>query len=350
MKLCVATMGPLDRAERQQLHVSPLVDGSVVIDPGEISDFAAARNLLLERARVAGYDWALVLDTDEAIDTSLTLRVPGELWAESDSYWGVLHDVLERTAYDVLMVPNIDGTYSKERIFRLPARGHYVGPTHEAFILDDGASRGELEGAWFTEEPKTHEQYRAKAERDEEILTRYLLEHEEDPRWWYYLGDTKAGLGDWEGAASAFERCYIRDGWDEEGAWAAFRIASIYSERQDWNAAILWCAKGMERRADFPELPWLAGWCCYQQGKYQQAIAWSRLAIAHGAVALSAAMRPPVTRVIFRHPPAHYEAPYDVIRWSLRQLGEDPTPYETTFEDRLARRQKSERRNARSPL
>ena len=50
----------------------------------------------------------------------------------------------------LLHVKHANGTYGKERFFRLPARGRYVGPTHEAFIADR-ARRGTLPGVVFDE-------------------------------------------------------------------------------------------------------------------------------------------------------------------------------------------------------
>lgn len=344
MRICVATMGPYEAAAEAWVSTIGVVDGEVHIDPGTIERFDTARNDLLRYAADEGYDWAIMLDTDEQLQFDLLLRIPGEVSVDSDAPRFGLRDALHHTTSDVLMVPHADGTYAKERIFRLPARGHYYGPTHEAFILDEGSSRSILEGATFTEDPKTVEQYRAKAQRDERILVRWLQDKDvqKDPRWWYYLGDTRAGLGDRTGAITSFIRCYDRDGWDEEGAWAAFRIAQLFSEIEEWREAIRWCTRGMRRRADFPELPWLAGWCCYQQGNYQQAIAWSRLALSLSADP-HALLYPETQRVIFRYPPAHYEAPYDVVRWSLRQLGEDPDQAEGFFKVALAKRQKSER-------
>lgn len=342
MKICVATMGPSDLAEIAQYHLGEVVDENIHIDPGVITDFSAARNELLGEATAAGCDWAIMLDTDERLQFEDTLRIPGEVWSHADSTRSSLQDVLSHARSDVLMVQQADGSYAKERIFRLPACGYYHGPTHEAFILDDGATRSMLEGVTFTEEPKTVEQYQAKAQRDARILSDYAREHQTDPRWWYYLGDSLAGLGDREGAVYAFIRCFDCHGWDEEGAWAAFRIATLFSEAGENAEAIKWCTRGMRRRADFPELPWLAGWCHYRLGNYHQAIAWSRLALAYSADP-HAIIYPDVERIIFRHPPAHYEAPYDVIRWSLRQLGEDDDQADGFFKAALAKRQKSER-------
>lgn len=344
MKICVATMGPRQAAMKAWGSVNEVIDGQVHVDPGTIERFDTARNDLLRYAAAEGYDWAIMLDTDERLRFEDTLKIPGECWANAGTNRLSLNDALRLARSDVLLVASSDGTYSKERIFRLPVRGHYHGPTHEAFILDEGASRATLEGVTFSELPKSPEQYRAKAERDVEILTRWLLDHEhqKDPRWWYYLGDSLAGLGELDRAAEAFRRCYERDGWDEEAAWAAYRIATIYAGEEDWGTAIFWCAQGMERRADFPELPWLAGWCCYQQGRYDQAIAWSRLALVNSEDP-HALLPHDLPRIIFRHPPAYYEAPYDVIRWSLRALGEDPDQADGFFKVALAKRQKSER-------
>src|SRR5687768_8592724 len=83
-------------------------------------DFAAARNFALDAAAETGASWAVMLDTDERIDLN-----------EGD-----IRVMLGGTDGSALYVKHVDGTYGKERFFRLPARGHYAGPTHEAFIRD----------------------------------------------------------------------------------------------------------------------------------------------------------------------------------------------------------------------
>ena len=103
-------------------------------------DFAAARNFALTAAAETGADWAVSLDSDERLDRG-----------------GV--DVRSRLAAaeaDVLHVAHANGTYAKERFFRLPVRGRYVGPTHEAFISDGGLA-GTLEGIRFDELAKSEE-------------------------------------------------------------------------------------------------------------------------------------------------------------------------------------------------
>ena len=70
----------------------------------------------------------------------------------------------------------------------------------------------------------------------------------------------------------------------------------------------------MTRNPSVPELPWLAGWCAYKRGDLSTAIAWSKLAIE------TACQNKLDTGAIFRHLPAWYEAPYDILRFAYRQL------------------------------
>lgn len=317
MRIASGTLiGPKADATEALRSVADLVDRQIVVHPGVISDFSAARNTLLARGVTEGYDWMIVVDCDERIivDGSV-FRVGDKLWnlagAPLTSY-GLL-DILNESGADILMVPHVSGSYEKERIFRLPAKGHYVGPTHEAWITDEGAKRETLTGLTFDEIAKTPEEYRAKVKRDEAILEDYVVAHPKDPRWWYYLADTYSGLGKTNDAIATFATCYRLNGWDEESAWAAYRAASLLAEQCAYTEAIEWCLRGMTRRADFPEFPWLAGWCAYKQGNYHQAVRWARIAIAVRFT--------PEERIGFRFPPAHHEGPWDVLRYAHRALG-----------------------------
>ena len=267
------------------------------------NDFAAARNFALAAAAEIGADWAVTLDTDERIDIG-----------DVD-----VHAVLAATAADSLHVKHVNATYGKERFFRLPARGQYIGPTHEAFIRDGGESET-LEGVLFDELGKTHEQYRQKAERDIAILTRHTQEHPDDPRWFYYLGDSYAGLGRNEEAVAAFRTCASLNGWDEEGGWAMYRAAECLLRLNRPAEAIEACAVGMAKHAGQAELPWLAGFASWQAGRPAQAVYWARQAIAIGHFAGHGESVP---RIGFRHPPALWEGPYDVLRFALRAIGDE---------------------------
>ena len=266
-------------------------------------DFSAARNVALQAAHELGADWAITVDTDERIELgNVDLRA-----------------ALTATSAGSLHVTQADGTYGKERLFRLPARGHYVGPTHEAFIRD-GSGSETLAGVVFRELAKSREQYRRKAERDIAILTRHTAEHPDDPRWFYYLGDSYAGLDRHEEAITAFRACASLNGWDEEGAWAMYRAAECLLKLGRPGEAIGACAAGMARHAGLAELPWLAAYAAWQADRPAQAVYWARQSIAMGQFAGAGAAVP---RIGFRHPPALWEGPYDVLRFALRRLGDD---------------------------
>jgi hypothetical protein len=64
-----------------------------------------------------GASWAIVVDTDGRVNLD-----------------GIdLHESMAGMTCDVLTVPHIDGMYTKPRIFRLPARGVWIGQTREYF-------------------------------------------------------------------------------------------------------------------------------------------------------------------------------------------------------------------------
>lgn len=266
-------------------------------------DFAAARNFALDVAAELGADWAITLDSDERLE-----------FAEID-----LHAELVTTRADSLHVLHVNRSYGKERVFRLPARGRYVGPTHEAFIRATGGSET-LAGMLFDELGKTVEQYRQKAERDIAILNRHTAEHPGDPRWFYYLGDSLAGLGRYGEAISAFRRCASLNGWDEEGAWAMYRAAECLLKLDRPTEAVEACAAGLARHAGLAELPWLAAYASWHAGRPAQAVYWAMLSVTMGHFAGAGATVP---RIGFRHPPALWEGPYDVLRFALRALEED---------------------------
>jgi tetratricopeptide (TPR) repeat protein len=265
-------------------------------------DFAAG-NFALTAAAETGANWAVGLDSDERLNRG-----------------GVdVRSQLAAAEADVLHVAHANGTYAKERFFRLPVRGRYVGPTHEAFISDEGFV-GTLEGVRFDELTKSEEGYRRKAERDVAILTRYTAEHPDDPRWFYYLGDSLAGLGRHDEAIAAFRACASIDGWDEEGAWALYRAAECLLKLDRPEEAVEACAAGMARHAGLAELPWLAAYASWHAGTPAQAVYWARQAIALGHFAGAGGSVP---RSGFCHPPALWEGPYDVLRFALRCLGDN---------------------------
>lgn len=268
-----------------------------------VNDFAAARNFALQAATEAGARWAVTVDTDERLTFA-----PGFS----------LRDALARSKAKVLLVGQVDGSYAKERILRLPASVHWNGPTHEAL---EGQRAGESEilpGVQFSELGKDAAAMKRKFERDATILAAYVREHPNVPRWHYYLGASLHDLRRHEEAIEAFKACAALRGWNEEGAWACYRAADCYCALKRWTEAIDMCAQGLAIRPATAELAWLAGWAAFNARRYEDAIAWSNMAVVNGFYDGAGAG---FERISFRYPYALFEGPYETLRWTFERLG-----------------------------
>jgi len=266
------------------------------------NDFSAARNFALDAAHELGANWAITVDTDERIQHN------GE----------DLRAAMQDASDGVLMLYDEARSYAKERCFRLPALARFEGPTHESFPGYKVGART-LERATFHELGKSPEALRHKFERDVEILKKHTRAHPNDPRWFYYLGDSLKNLGSLPEAISAYEQCTALRGWNEESAWACYRAAECLCQLKRFADAIERCAIGLSRHAGIAELPWLAAFAAFQLQDHAQAVYWARLSITYGWFEGSGASIP---RIGFRNPSALYEGPYDVLRFALRQLGD----------------------------
>lgn len=283
------------------------------------NDFAAARNFALEAATGLGGTWAVTVDTDERLRFDAGVQLPR---------------LLATTRAQVCMVLDDLGSYSKERIVRLPASVRWSGPTHECLEGRTQADTVTLPGVRFHELPKDPAAARRKFERDLAILRRHTRQHPKQARWFYYLGSTHQQLGEHAAAIDAFRTCAELRGWDEEGAWACYGAAESCCSLRRWDDALQFCAAGLAIRPATAELAWLAGFAAYKGLRFGDAVAWSNMAIANGLYRGQGAQ---FERISFRHPPALYEGPYDVLRWAYQALGNQEAAAAAASEYELAR-------------
>jgi len=267
------------------------------------NDFAAARNFALDAATELGGTWAITVDTDERLVFDPGIR---------------LSQLLGASRAQVCMVVDDLGNYSKERVVRLPSKVRWAGPTHECLEGRTSADTATLQGVRFHELSKDPAAMRRKFERDLALLKRHTRQHAKQARWYYYLGATHQQLGDYAAAIDAFRTCAELRGWEEEGAWACYGAAECCCSLQRWDDALQFCAAGLAIRPATAELAWLAGFAAYKGMRFGDAVAWSRMAIANG---LYRGRGADFERVGFRHPPALFEGPYDVLRWAYQALG-----------------------------
>jgi tetratricopeptide (TPR) repeat protein len=279
------------------------------------NDFGAARNAALECALKRGADWSLFVDTDERF------AFPGYKTRSE------LNQALDGA--NIWLVQQQNGTYAQDRFIRIPTNAFWHGRVHEGLCSTE--KRSILPGCSFYELPKNPESLKSKFERDLVVLLEEVAVHKDKPRWHYYLGQTLECLGETRKAIDAYDNCIMLDGWADESAWACYTAARCCSTLGEYKQAEKFCAAGMTRKPRMPELPWLAGWCCYKRGAYEDAIAWSEVAAALGGRTARH------DSGMFVYPPAWWEAPYDVMRWSYKAMGHrDAELAEERFKEMLA--------------
>ncbi|HEY1696513.1 MAG TPA: glycosyltransferase [Polyangiaceae bacterium] len=266
-----------------------------------INDFAAARNFALQAAHEAGGTWSMSLDTDERIETH------GE----------DVRGALEACDVECVLVMHYSETHYRERIFRMPAKHRFTGPTHESY--PGYKSFAFLDKTRTVELEKTPEEALRKFVRDAVVLTDYTAKHPEVPRWHYYLGDTLQNLRRYEEAIDAYMACAKLRGWPEESAWACYRAAECYTVLGKYDEAVEACAAGLVRHPGIGELPRLAAFACFQAKNLRHAVWWARLAVGMG---LFEGHGKEAHRLGFRNLHSLYEGPYDVLRFALAALGD----------------------------
>lgn len=275
-------------------------------------DFGAARNQALTFVREIGGQWAITLDTDERLQFADPLVDKAALLAYLD----------RRPAIDVWLVPSSDRTYFKERILRVSSSTlRWQGRVHEALHGVTPNNRDRLEGMQFVEKPKSPQELAIKFERDTQLLRLDIRDNPDSGRYWYYLGQTLANLGQSEGAITALDRCSEMRDWDELAAWACYVCAKSLAQLELYDEAIERCATGLAIDAEFPELAWMAGWCYYRKRDFRQAIVWSHMSIALGCVA---GIGHSIQRLGFRDLSGWYEGPFDILYHAYAQLGDTP--------------------------
>lgn len=95
------------------------------------------------------------------------------------------------------------------------------------------------------------------------------------------------------------------------------------------------CAAGLAIRPATAELAWLAGFAAYKAQHYDDAVAWSNMAIANGLFRGRGAQ---FERIGFRHPPGLYEGPFDVLHWTYKASGNEKSAAEALRDYERAKR------------
>ena len=216
--------------------VASWVDASILIDLGiEDQTVEVARSILGDRLHIVHYDWsngrqayelrnfgleaahrlgfnfAVTLDTDERLDPKQCR----------------IREGLATTEDECIEIPSSDGDYRKERFFKLPFPGRFVGKSHE-HVPRETCRKAKLDIMTFWELPKTFAQIQERSRGILPLVEEDLQGDPSNPRWHYYLGDTLFFLERYEEAEDAFRKCL--DLCDSETIfrrWSLGRLAEI---------------------------------------------------------------------------------------------------------------------------
>jgi glycosyltransferase involved in cell wall biosynthesis len=279
------------------------------------NNFAEARNFALFAARQYGAKWALTLDSDERLKFGRD-TVTQQLREQGTQVW---------------LATSADGSYAKERFLRTDATLWWQGRTHEALL--GSYKQRTLHGCSFSEVCKTDEQHKAKLERDLKLLGQQIEAQPQDPRWFFYLGQTLTGLGQEDEAVKSYLHCASLPGWAEQAAWACFKASEILYQQKKYADARQVACVGLGKSITFPELAWMAANASYYLGDSDSAIHWANICIGLGHYKGSCAGR---SRISFRHLPGWYEGPYDVLRYADADNPEHEVEYEHAKAARMA--------------
>jgi tetratricopeptide (TPR) repeat protein len=284
-------------------------------------NFGAMRNLALECAAMGRIDflrgnrfeadWAVWLDTDERL-----ICPDPKLLRET---------LREFPQVDAVSAPHASGEYHKDRMIRLPQKGSYVGPIHEYWQPDEEKPvlRVGADLLAFDELPRDPDTLQAKMERDKAILSAYVLDHPDEARWRYFLGQTydnlgqpKVAIGTWLNALDTDDPTAL-----EIRGWSAFRAANGYLQEGDPDHAITVALRGLKVYPASPELLWLLAVAHLHLDKPRHAMHWAHLCLAAGPLGGG----PTWERSGFRWLPSHYEAPFEVSALAAEAMGDERT-------------------------
>jgi tetratricopeptide (TPR) repeat protein len=203
--------------------------------PGELHefpfvDFGQARNEGLKRARAAAldYDYILLCDADMELKvedpdfrTKLTAIGYGvEQRSERERYWNC-------------------------RLLRRDCTALYKGVTHE--WISPGGDGAQLRGIWYLDHANGANRPE-KIERDTRLLEEDLERDPENPRTYFYLGQTHKLAGRFADAARCYRRRVKMGGWEEEAWYAQMQEAICRLKLGDEAAFERGCLAAFNRR------------------------------------------------------------------------------------------------------
>jgi glycosyltransferase involved in cell wall biosynthesis len=242
--------------------VAPILDSYCICDTGStdntvelITEFFASRNIpgkiVKEPFRDFGYNRTFALKAAEGMpnaDFLLLLDADMVLWKNP----AVSAQDLKRRLTGGLAFFIYQGTdsfyYKNTRIVKNNAGVKYWGVTHEYTEIPDGIQPEQLpKDLVFINDIGDGGAKGDKYERDIRLLQKGLLEHPNNERYLFYLGNSYYNGGYPDEAAKMYKKRIEVGGWIEEVWYCHYNIGKIYREKNDMASAIWWWLEGYRR-------------------------------------------------------------------------------------------------------
>ncbi len=202
--------------------------------PGELHEFpfvnfGQARNEALRRARTSSLDYDYIL----FCDADMELKVDDADFRTRLTAIG--YGIEQRGARE---------RYWNCRLLRRDCTALYKGVTHE-WISPGGDDR--LHGVWYLDHANGANRPE-KIDRDTRLLEEDLERDPENPRTYFYLGQTHKLAGRFEDAARCYRRRVKMRGWEEEAWYAGLQEAICRLRLGDEAAFERGCLAAYNRR------------------------------------------------------------------------------------------------------
>lgn len=289
ISLCMIVRNEADTIERCLRSAAPAVDELIVVDTGSTDDtvriarrygavvfsaeweddFAAARNVGLERATG---DWILVLDADEELAEDAPERLRACVRDRSCSgYYVTIYNYFHPFSEDAAV-------HSSIRLFRNDPRHRFEGAIHEQ-IAPSILRRDPRAVFGGSDIVVRHYGYvgdvvadRRKVERNMRILRRQLRKTPGDPFHLYNMGVEWARAGRPERAVRYFRAARSRATCDAPFVALAYKYeAFCWRKMGDVEKAVFSCLEGIKRFPSYTDLFHYAGLWEMEAGRWENA-------------------------------------------------------------------------------
>jgi hypothetical protein len=283
----------LTSAKGKPVEFSPLAEGSM----------ADYRNAGLIRSTLIGYDWALMLDTDQRMKPNgVDIRA---------ALAGIPESI------DVLEVQNADGKDQSAKFFRLPASARYRENRHEELVGERGKCI--LRKVRYVELEKTPEQLEARLQDDLVGLQEQMRKDPDNPRWLYFYAVTQMAKAQPDYLSAAHHLSIAIDLCNSDlTPWFLYKRAECHALLRANDTAMMDITEGITRAPWMAEFYFLAARICAVAGDLANAVCWAHGAIAQGAGGLDH------LRYGYRDQRAIYEGPWELLEKIHRAMGDIP--------------------------